>query len=71
MENVCDCTGNSIVLLSSAISIILAKDLNSDEQNLLGNFLQAVGQNLEIISSQTSYCANKTLQDKYFSKKLL
>lgn len=43
--------GNEIILYATIASIIISKDLNSQELNLLGNFFQAVGQNLEVLSA--------------------
>ena len=35
-----------IILLSAAVAVILADGLDSDELNILGNFIQCVGQDL-------------------------
>ncbi len=64
MDNNCNtekstCTnndGNQLILLAAMIAIILGKDLNSSKQNLLGSFLQTVGQNLTLLSAQKSDC---------------
>lgn len=42
---------NNLFMSSLVISIILAKDLSSVEQNLLGNYLQIIGQNLTSLST--------------------
>lgn len=42
---------NNLFMSSLVISIILAKDLSSAEQNLLGNYLQIIGQNLTSLST--------------------
>ncbi|CCZ56433.1 unknown [Clostridium sp. CAG:1219] len=42
---------NNLFMSSFVISIILAKDLSSVEQNLLGNYLQIIGQNLTSLST--------------------
>lgn len=52
----CNSKGNELVLLASMISFILANDLNSSQQNILGTFLQSVGQNLELISVMSANC---------------
>ena len=39
-----------LVLYAAIIAITLSKDLTPNEQNALGNFFQAIGQNLEVIS---------------------
>ena len=38
------------VLYAAIIAITLSKDLTPNEQNALGNFFQAIGQNLEVIA---------------------
>lgn len=42
---------NNLFMSSFIISIILARDLSSVEQNLLGNYLQIIGQNLTSLST--------------------
>lgn len=42
---------NNLFMSSLVISIILAKDLSSAEQNLLGNYLQIIGQNITSLST--------------------
>lgn len=42
---------NNLFMSYLVISIILAKDLSSVEQNLLGNYLQIIGQNLTSLST--------------------
>lgn len=42
---------NNLFMSYLVISIILAKDLSSAEQNLLGNYLQIIGQNLTSLST--------------------
>lgn len=52
----CNSEGNQLVLLAAMISFILSNDLNSSQQNVLGTFLQSVGQNLELISIMSAKC---------------
>lgn len=42
---------NNLFMSYLVISIILAKDLSSAEQNLLGNYLQIIGQNITSLST--------------------
>ena len=42
---------NNLFMSYLVISIILAKDLSGVEQNLLGNYLQIIGQNLTSLST--------------------
>ena len=41
-----------IILLSAAISLILADGLNADELNTLGNFIACIGNNLMAAGAQ-------------------
>lgn len=43
---------SDLVILSSLFAIIIAKYFNSDEQAVIGNFIQAIGENIDLISSQ-------------------
>lgn len=56
MLNDCENIGNNIVLLGALIAITLAKDLTVPEQDLLGNFLQVVAQNLLSMAAAESDC---------------
>lgn len=52
----CACAGTDLILLAALVSIILAQDLDSLQQNILGNFIQAVGQNLTILAASRTHC---------------
>ena len=54
-NNLC---GNEIILYATIASIIISTGLNSTEMNILGNFFQAVGQNLEVLAAYLSACNN-------------
>lgn len=59
MFNICDnceCIGQNLVLLGALVAISLAKDLTIPEQDLLGNFLQVIAQNLLSMASAVSDC---------------
>lgn len=60
----CENIGNNIVLLGALIAITLAKDLTISEQDLLGNFLQVVAQNLLSMAATKNDCETITLLDK-------
>ncbi|MDD2376560.1 MAG: hypothetical protein PHD15_00825 [Clostridia bacterium] len=49
-----NCDGIKLVALSASISALLAEYLNLDDQNVIGNVLCGIGQNLLIIAAQTS-----------------
>ena len=48
-----------IILLSAAVALILADGLDSDELNILGNFIQCVGQDLVSAAAQKALCEVK------------
>lgn len=52
----CDNIGNSLILLGALIAITLAKDLTISEQDLLGNFLQVIAQNLLSMAAAKNDC---------------
>lgn len=52
----CACAGTDLVLLAAMVSIILAQDLDSLQQNILGNFIQTVGQNLTVMAAARIHC---------------
>ena len=58
LENICKNAGSEYVVLVTIISLTLGQGLSAYEQNLLGNFLQAVGQNLCIMSISKAKCKN-------------
>lgn len=45
-------SSNELAYLSNALAVILAADNTSDENNVLGNFLEAVGQIILLIAAQ-------------------
>lgn len=49
-----NCDGVKLVALSSSIAVLLAQNLNLDDQNVVGNLLTGIGQNLLIIAAQNS-----------------
>ncbi len=49
-----NCDGYKLLVLAVAIAGMLAESLSLDDQNVLGNLLQAVGQNLQVIAAQNS-----------------
>lgn len=41
-----------LVLISTSLALVLTKKLNANQANSLGNFFQALGQNIETIAAQ-------------------
>lgn len=52
MKNLEDYTPNELATLSTIIGIIIASKYNINQQNVVGNFLDGVGQTLFIIAAQ-------------------
>ena len=61
-EVYCKNNGNELVIFSAIISILIAKDLSVNDQNLLSTLLQAIGQNLAVTGAVQSKCEEK-IQD--------
>lgn len=51
------------VLLASLLAIILSDKLNEDQLNILGNFVEAVGQNILLIQAVVSSVPSSTQSD--------
>lgn len=51
------------MLISTIISISIAKDLSIDDINLLATLLQAVGQNISVIATSKQICEDKNTVD--------
>lgn len=63
----CQDSGMELVILEAIVSLSLGHNLTSYEQNLFGNFLQAIGQNLCLLSIRKGKCINdkkKCSEDK-------
>lgn len=57
--NSCDCpSGCELVTLAATLSCIIAKNLNTNDVNTLGNFFSALGSNLSTIADVRSSCEN-------------
>lgn len=55
----CKDAGFNLVIFSSLLSILIAKDLSVDDQNLLSVLLQSIGQNLAVIATVQANCEQK------------
>lgn len=53
---ICQDTGSEIILLATLLAFSLGHNLTPYEQNLFGNFLQALGQNLATMSIVKAKC---------------
>ena len=49
-----DLSGCELISLASIFSITIAKNLSNEEISILGDFFSAVGDNLSLISSNSS-----------------
>ena len=52
----CKDAGTELVLLGALVAMSISHNLDAYEQNLFGNFLQAVGENLCIMSIRKAKC---------------
>ena len=59
-----------IILLSAAIAVILTDGLDSDELNILGNFIQCIGQDLVSAATQKALHENGNGGDKQAVKQV-
>jgi len=50
------------ILISSAIAILISEELNTDEQNFIGNFLLSIGQDILTIAAQSQLIEDKKKQ---------
>lgn len=41
-----------LAILATAISIVISEDMSTSENNVLGNFISAIGANISTIASQ-------------------
>ena len=48
-----------LVLLAALISIEMARQLTADQMELLGNFFEALGENLALLASTPPQCPNR------------
>lgn len=55
----CKNVGFNLVIFSSLLSILIAKDLSVNDQNLLSALLQSMGQNLAVIATVQENCEEK------------
>lgn len=51
--------GFNLVIFSSLLSILIARDLSVDDQNLFSVLLQSIGQNLAVIATVQENCEQK------------
>lgn len=53
---ICQDAGSELVLLAALVSLSIGHNLSAYEQNLFGNFLQVIGENLCMMSIRKSKC---------------
>lgn len=53
---ICKDAGSELVLLAALVSLSIGHNLSSFEQNLFGNFLQVIGENLCVMSIRKARC---------------
>lgn len=65
-DKCCCFSGPGLIIYSAILAIIIGQNMDQDELNLLSNLLQAVGQNLGILSAVNDLCNdnNETSQEE-------
>lgn len=52
MKKIEEYTPYELATLATALGVIIAKQLNTNQQNVVGNFIEAVGQSILTIAAQ-------------------
>ncbi len=55
---ICKDSGSELIILGALISLSIGHNLTAYEQNLFGNLLQVIGQNLSLLSIKKGNCIN-------------
>lgn len=50
-NNLSNISSGDAVLYAAIMAFLIGKDMNANELNIVGNFFQAIGQNLEVMSA--------------------
>lgn len=58
-----DLPPRTLIIIGTLISLSISEELNYQQQNALGNFLQLIGQALETTSAQNSLQTNNKMQE--------
>lgn len=61
ISNYCNNLGNTLVIFSALLAILISKDLSIDDQNLLSSLLQALGENISLIAGVQEICDKKIM----------
>lgn len=59
MKKIEEYTPYELVSLANTVGVIICKNLNINQQNVIGNFIESVGVNLSAIASQDEYLKNQ------------
>lgn len=55
MNKIEELTPYELATLANTIALIISKDLDVNQQNVIGNFILSIGVNLSTIASQSEY----------------
>lgn len=58
ISHLCKDSGSELVILGTLISLSIGHNLTPYEQDLFGNLLQIIGQNLSLLSIKKENCIN-------------
>ena len=60
---------NELASLANTIGVIISKNLNANQQNVIGNFIESVGVNISAIASQEEYLEKQEDSNQNTKKK--
>jgi len=59
MKKIEEFTPYELATLANTVAVIISKNLDIDQQNVLGNFILSMGVNLSTIASQSEYLSKQ------------
>ncbi|MBU3102387.1 MULTISPECIES: hypothetical protein [Clostridium] len=59
MKKIEELTPYELATLASTVAVIISKDLDVNQQNVIGNFILSMGVNISTIASQSEYLSNQ------------
>ena len=55
-----DISSGDAVLYAAVLAFLIGRDMDANQLNIVGNFLQAIGQNLEVMSAVSGGGSNNS-----------
>ena len=63
-NNNCSCSGLDLIALASSLAILISKNADTDDLNILSSFFSALGDNIALIATSRSICESNEENDK-------